>query len=145
MLWVLKRTVSLGSFKHPKYMFELMNKKIIAILRWQYFLNWPYDWFTLQTCALSATCAKLSKSVYMAKNSGGRSRATIALFFMKHLSYIWPSDGNVSPESISCAYLYVVTNRLGKKGSSVTILWITFPIPVEDCQAPLNLRWCSWH
>ena len=39
MLWVLKRTCS---FKHPKHMFKLINKKIIAILRKNYLLNWPY-------------------------------------------------------------------------------------------------------
>ena len=31
-----------GSFEHPKHMFKLMDKKIIAILRWQILLNWPY-------------------------------------------------------------------------------------------------------
>ena len=34
MLWVLKRTVSL---RHPKHMFKLMDKKIIAISRAQKF------------------------------------------------------------------------------------------------------------
>ena len=31
-----------GSFEHPKYMFKLMDKKIIAILRKLFLLNWPY-------------------------------------------------------------------------------------------------------
>ena len=39
MLWVRKRT---GSFEHPKHMLKLINKKIIAILRKNYLLNWPY-------------------------------------------------------------------------------------------------------
>ena len=50
MLWVLKRTVSMrrffyqdGSFEHPRHMFKLMNKKIIAILHSKILLNWPYD------------------------------------------------------------------------------------------------------
>ena len=32
-----------GSFKHPKHMFKLMDKKIITILRIYFWLNWPYD------------------------------------------------------------------------------------------------------
>ena len=32
-----------GSIEHPKHMFKLMDKKIIAILRLQVLLNWPYD------------------------------------------------------------------------------------------------------
>ena len=31
-----------GSFEHPKHMLSLMDKKIIAILRKLYLLNWPY-------------------------------------------------------------------------------------------------------
>ena len=31
-----------GSFEHPKYMFKLMDKKIIAILR-KKLLNWPNE------------------------------------------------------------------------------------------------------
>ena len=34
MLWVLKRTVSMR-LEHPKHMFQLMDKEIIAILRWK--------------------------------------------------------------------------------------------------------------
>ena len=45
MLWALKRTVSMSSsFEHPKYMFKLMDKKIIAILRKLFLLNWAYDY-----------------------------------------------------------------------------------------------------
>ena len=33
MLWVLKRTVSMSSFEHPKHMLKLMGKKIFTILR----------------------------------------------------------------------------------------------------------------
>ena len=33
ILWVLKRTVSDGSFEHPKQMFKLMDKKIFTNLR----------------------------------------------------------------------------------------------------------------
>ena len=40
MLWVLKRTVSL---EHPKHMFKLMDKKIIAILRKLILLNWTHE------------------------------------------------------------------------------------------------------
>ena len=46
MLWVIKRNVSMrasSSFEHPKHMFKLMNKKIVAILRKIYFLKWPYE------------------------------------------------------------------------------------------------------
>ena len=32
-----------NSFEHPKHMFKLMDKKIIAILRLNFFLNWPYE------------------------------------------------------------------------------------------------------
>ena len=32
----------LCSFEHPKHMFKLMDKKIIAILRLLFLLNWPY-------------------------------------------------------------------------------------------------------
>ena len=38
MLWVLKRTVSMSSFEHPKHMIKLMGKRIITILR-LHFLN----------------------------------------------------------------------------------------------------------
>ena len=31
-----------SSFEHPKDMLKLTDKKIIAILRWKYLLNWPY-------------------------------------------------------------------------------------------------------
>ena len=31
-----------SSFEHPKHMFKLMDKKIIAILRKLFFLKWPY-------------------------------------------------------------------------------------------------------
>ena len=31
-----------GSFEHPKHMFKLMDKKIIAMLRKLFLLNWPY-------------------------------------------------------------------------------------------------------
>ena len=30
------------TFEHPKHMFKLMDKKIIAILRKLFLLNWPY-------------------------------------------------------------------------------------------------------
>ena len=34
MLWVLKRTVSVGgSFEHPKHMLKLMGKEIFTMLR----------------------------------------------------------------------------------------------------------------
>ena len=33
MLWVLKRTVSMSSFEHPKHMSKLMGEKIFTILR----------------------------------------------------------------------------------------------------------------
>ena len=32
-----------GSFEHPKHMFKLMDKEIIAILSWKSLLNWTYD------------------------------------------------------------------------------------------------------
>ena len=32
-----------SSFEHPKHMFKLMDKNIIAILRLIFLLNWPYD------------------------------------------------------------------------------------------------------
>ena len=32
----------MGTQKHPKHMFKLMDKKIIAILGKLFFLNWPY-------------------------------------------------------------------------------------------------------
>ena len=43
MLWVLKE-LSHGddSFEHPKHMFKLMDKKIIAIVC-IFLLNWPYN------------------------------------------------------------------------------------------------------
>ena len=31
-----------GSFEYPKHLFKLMDKKIIAILRKLFLLNWPY-------------------------------------------------------------------------------------------------------
>ena len=31
-----------GSFEHPKHMFKLIDKKIIASLRRKCLLNWPY-------------------------------------------------------------------------------------------------------
>ena len=38
MLWVLKKTVSMRRFFWaPKHMFKLMDKKIIAILRYFFF------------------------------------------------------------------------------------------------------------
>ena len=44
MLWVLKRNVSMRRFfEHPKHMFKLIGKKIIAILRLKNVLTWPYD------------------------------------------------------------------------------------------------------
>ena len=43
MLWVLKRTVSMRRFFWaPKHMFKMMDKKIIAILRSNFLLNWLY-------------------------------------------------------------------------------------------------------
>ena len=43
MLWVLKRTVSMRRFfLAPKNMFKLMHKKIFAILRKLFLLNWHY-------------------------------------------------------------------------------------------------------
>ena len=36
-----------GSFEHPKQMLKLMDKKIIAILRKLFLLNWPYVCGTL--------------------------------------------------------------------------------------------------
>ena len=35
MLWILKRTVSDGSFEHPKYTFKLMGEKIFTILQYR--------------------------------------------------------------------------------------------------------------
>ena len=40
----LNETVLLSTQKH---MFKLMDKKIIAILRWKYLLNWPYDPYSI--------------------------------------------------------------------------------------------------
>ena len=34
-----------GSFEHPKHMFNLMGKKIIAILRYKNLLHWTHDTF----------------------------------------------------------------------------------------------------
>ena len=31
-----------GSFEHPRHMFKLMDREIIAILHWKTLLNWPY-------------------------------------------------------------------------------------------------------
>ena len=40
-----KKTVSMrGFFEHPKQMFKLMDKKIIAILRLIFWLNCPYEY-----------------------------------------------------------------------------------------------------
>ena len=39
-----------GSFEHPKHMFKVMDKKIIAILHKLFFLNWPYG---IQTSCLN--------------------------------------------------------------------------------------------
>ena len=38
----LDETVLLST---PKHMFKLMDKKVIAILRKLFFLNWPYELF----------------------------------------------------------------------------------------------------
>ena len=61
MLWVLKRRD--GSFEHPKHMFELMDKKIITILRIYFWLNWPYEYgskgrFSPKTKFLATTCCQ---------------------------------------------------------------------------------------
>ena len=40
MLWIHKRD---GSFEHPKHECKLMDKKIIAILRIYFCLNWRYE------------------------------------------------------------------------------------------------------
>ena len=43
MLWVLKEPLRRDrSFEYPKHMFNLVNKKIIAILHKLCLLNWPY-------------------------------------------------------------------------------------------------------
>ena len=44
MLWVLKRISMRRFFEHPKHMFKLMDKKIIAILCSKILLNWPYGY-----------------------------------------------------------------------------------------------------
>ena len=31
-----------GSFEHPKHMFKMKDKQIMAILRWKKCLTWPY-------------------------------------------------------------------------------------------------------
>ena len=41
MLWVPKRTVSDGSFEHPKHMFKLMCKVIITVLAHKMSLSGP--------------------------------------------------------------------------------------------------------
>ena len=38
-----------GSFEHPKHMFKLMDKAIIAISRLKILLNWPYAVSDLST------------------------------------------------------------------------------------------------
>ena len=37
-----------GSFEQPRHMFKLMDKKIIAILRWKSLLKGPYALFTVR-------------------------------------------------------------------------------------------------
>ena len=38
------------SFEHPKHMFQLMDKKIIASLGWKILLNWPNAAAAVFTC-----------------------------------------------------------------------------------------------
>ena len=63
MLWVLKRTVSMRRFfEHPKHMFGLLGKKIIAFLRSKILLNWTYAINLLTLCMLgnfSCWCCRL--------------------------------------------------------------------------------------
>ena len=47
MLWVIKRTASMGgSFEHPKHMLKLMAKKIFTILRSKNCLSKHMNQFT---------------------------------------------------------------------------------------------------
>ena len=47
MLWVLNRTVSMRLFfEHPKHMFKLMDKKIIAILSFFFCLIGPMFFYS---------------------------------------------------------------------------------------------------
>ena len=57
-----------GSFEYPKHMFKLVGKKIIAIIRNFFLLNWPYE--------------KIANSIDTAKQSYcGGSRRTNRLRF----------------------------------------------------------------
>ena len=42
MFWVLKRTVSISSFEHPKHMVKLIGKKMITILHSKGLINLTY-------------------------------------------------------------------------------------------------------
>ena len=64
MLWVLKRTVLMrGSFEHPVHMFILVDKKIIAILRTLFLLNWSYVASVGEDCFISLLCAEMPDEI----------------------------------------------------------------------------------
>ena len=66
MLWVFKRTISVRSFfEHPKHMFNLISKKIIAMLRLKICLTGPIFVFVVLLLAL---CPK-STAMVMAGRS----------------------------------------------------------------------------
>ena len=51
-----------GSLKHPKHMFKLRDKKIIAISRWKFWLNWPYVLNNISTQTTGWNFTKLHRN-----------------------------------------------------------------------------------
>ena len=53
-----------GSFEYPKHMFKLIDKKIIALLRKLFLLNWPFGisakLFSILTISLNEEDIKVS-------------------------------------------------------------------------------------
>ena len=61
-----------GSFEHPKHMFKLMGKKIMAILRKLCLLNWPYgvtenhfSYFSTKTYVVGTQKNRLDETVLL--------------------------------------------------------------------------------
>ena len=63
MLWVLKRTVSISYFEHPKMMFKLMGKDIITIT----LTRRPYPDIYALISAFTSHLFFMSTNVYLGK------------------------------------------------------------------------------
>ena len=85
MSWVLKRQD--GSFEHPKQLFKLMGKKIIAILRTKRALQCLSISDTVKNITAGQLALLVLKGIQEFPSSSDKLKGTIDIWWIVHILY----------------------------------------------------------